>query len=318
MDSWQKSEMFGWHDSQEEVEMVCGTLPTPFFAAPSPEKGKDSHLHILFKKTLGFEAPMGPQQIGDCVSWGSGNFVNYMQMMHIHHQIQELIAKGTPQHEIDIFTNEARYAYQEACTEAIYALSRVEIGGGRIRGDGSVGAWAGKALEQFGAISRPHLKELGLDPTYSGQRARSWGSRGLPDELETHAKAHPFEEISLVRNFEEFAWHCQQGRPTFVCSNVGFENGPGGRTQRDAQGFARAQGTWPHCMTLVSLRWDRPGALCLNQGPESAFMGPLAFEQPKQSFWIDADTVDRMLRQQDSWTGDRYRGYPVRKLTWKH
>ena len=39
--------------------------------------------------------------------------------------------------------------------EVIYGGSRVEIGGGRIRGDGSIGAWAARWVRDYGVVPRP-------------------------------------------------------------------------------------------------------------------------------------------------------------------
>lgn len=292
-------ELNGWVRDDSEVEKVWTTMPTPFFATPEPEN-KDVHNHLIFKSLTGDWHDEGPQAIGDCVSWGNGRLIDYAQVL-------EPAYGGTP------------LEYQKTATEVIYALSRVEIGGGRIRGDGSVGAWAAKAVTDYGTLSRKQLASLGVSGDYSGQRAREWGRTGLPDKLEPAAKQHIIEDMTPVRNFKEFAWHCQQGRITAVCSDVGFENGPRGVTMRDAQGFARPRGQWNHCMALVSVRMgSRPGGLLTNQWPKSTVQGPQGpVEIPPCSWWVDADVIDHMLAQKDSFVGTRYKGYPARKLTWR-
>lgn len=307
-------DLCGWKDDQAEVEKVWGSMPTPFFQAPSPEQ-RDQHNHLIFRDFTGSWHDEGPQQIGDCVSWGNGRLVDYTQVLEAWMQIQAL--KGTGEYQAAL--DEARYEYQQTATEVIYALSRVEVGGGQIRGDGSVGAWAAKALTDFGSISRKELDKLGVGGRYSGQRARDWGRRGLPDELEPAAKQHIIADMTPVRTFNDLAYHVQNLRVVAVCSDVGFDNG-NDRTVRDSQGFARPRGTWNHCMCFVSVKMgSRPGALLTNQWPEGMVQGPMGdVEIPPCSWWVDADVVERMLRQNDSFTGTKYKGYPARKLTWSH
>lgn len=312
------SELCGWVQDKEAVEQVWATMPTPFFSTPTPEN-RDQMNHTIFKDMVGTYHPEGPQQIGDCVSWGNGNLVNYTQVLEAWMQIQEKRASGASDEEIIKAVEDARYEYQETATEVIYALSRVEIGGGRIRGDGSVGAWAAKALMQYGSISRKELDKLGVGGAYSGRRARSWGSSGLPNELEPAAKQHIIEDMTQVRSFNEFAWHAQNLRVTAVCSDIGFETGGSMTVRRDAQGFSRPRGSWNHCMLLVSVRMgSRPGGLLCNQWPYESVQGPMGdIEIPKCSWWVDADVIDQMLRQGDSFTGTKYKGYPARRLTWR-
>lgn len=305
----------GWHDDQGEVERVWESMPTPFFSTPSVAEG-DHFNHLFFKEIVGTWHDEGPQMIGDCVSWGNGRLVDYTAVLEIYVQLQEKKAQGLDiLGDIETF----RQVFEPAATEVIYALSRVEIGGGRIRGDGSVGAWAAKAVTQFGSISRKHLDRLGIGGTYSGSRARQWGSSGLPNNLEPYAKEHPIADMTPVRTWNDLKFHIQNYRVVAVCSNVGFENGSGGRTQRDAQGFASPRGSWPHCMTFVSTRGgSRPGALLTNQWPNGTVIGPMGdVEIPPCSWWVEPDVVERMLRQNDSFTGTKYKGYPARKLTWR-
>lgn len=294
-------ELSGWVRDDAEVDRVWSMMPTPIFNTPEPED-KDVFNHIIFKEITGDWHDEGPQMIGDCVSWGNGRLIDYAQVLEQ--------AYGTAKEAFE---------FQKTATEVIYALSRVEVGGGRIRGDGSVGAWAAKAVTDFGTLSRKQLDQLGVGGTYSGQRARDWGRSGLPDTLEPAAKMHIIEDMTPVNNFKEAAWHIQQGRTVAVCSDVGFENGSGGVTMRDSDGFATARGSWAHCMTFVSVRMGRrPGLLLTNQWPKGTVQGPMGpCELPPCSWWVDVNTCNRMLGQRDSFTGTTYKGYPARKLRWR-
>lgn len=309
--------LMGWHRDDRERDRVWSQMPTPFFYAPAPDPDTDAFNHEIVFQLLGDFLNPGPQAIGDCVSWGWGHLTDFTQLMMIADQIDEKVSAGS---DIEIATADAMIEYQETCTEATYALSRVEVGGRRLgRSDGSLGAWAAEAAVRFGSISRIEVAKFGFSPNYSGQRANEWGYDGLPDLLEPAAKMHTVQDATPVLSFNSAAWHLQNRRGIAICSDVGFENGPQGTTLRDKDGFASPRGKWPHCMFLMSVRMGRrPGCLCVNQWPAQMVQGPEGpTKLPPCSWWIDADVVDLILKQNDSYTVTGYKGYPARKLTWR-
>lgn len=293
------SNYFGWTPNDAEVEKF---LPQcrPLMAGELPkDEKKDVLLYKVVREVLGVDAPKGPQGIGDCVSWGWSNLVNYLQCV----QIAMAKKNGTVAPE-----------YQEIMTEATYAFSRVEVGGQRgSMSDGSVGAWAAEAAKKYGYLSRTYVKGKGLSPEYDPKRAKKWGANGVPDELEPEARIRLVKSVAQVTSFAEAATFIQNGYPVAVCSDQGFS------MTRDSQGFCRGQGTWYHCMLFMAVRWDRPGLCCSQSWGANTPDGPLAMEQPDNSFWVDASTVDRMLRQKDSFTGSNFDGYMPQDFTdWKH
>lgn len=294
-------DLCGWKNNPPEVDRIAATFAMPFFGAPSPDRTKEVFLYRVHKEVSQLDIGTDVQKIGDCVSFGHKHFVEILNAVEIK--------LG------------ASFEYQPISSEVIYALSRVEVGGQRgDYQDGSVGAWAMKALNIYGCLSRPHLKALGLSPEYDPRRAKEWGAQGLPDNLEPYAKDHTvIETASLVTNFNDAAWHIQNGRPVTVCSDVGFENGGGGQTHRDNDGYAQPRGSWPHCMCFIGVRWaPRPALLLLNQWPPQSLSGnKYPEDQPDNSWWVEANVCDRMLAQKDSWTGDKYKGYPTRDLDWR-
>lgn len=317
--------IFGWLDSPAAVEVVKAALPMPMVGsnAPQLQENKDVYLYDIHRKVVGKDAPSGPQGIGDCVSWAFGNLDNYVQAIQIHQQLAQAnllsvldknLFTEAEFNQLKAAQDNILFQYEEAATEPIYALSRVEVGGQRgSMQDGSVGAWGAKALERFGSLSRPHLKRLGLSPDYDKNRAKQWGAYGLPDNLEPEAVKQRFKTISIVKTFKEAAALIQSGYPVAVCSNRGFT------MTRDQDGFCRPEGQWMHAMLFVGVRWDRPG-LCLAQSwGKNTPNGPLALGQPDNTFWVDANVCDYMLGQGDSWTASDKNGYPARDLlTWKH
>ena len=295
-------DLCGWIDRPDQVEkfMESGQVTPRMMAAamlPMDDK-KDTLLYKAFREATGRDAPKGPQGIGDCVSWGWSNLVNYIQAMQI------VLAKraGTVVPE-----------YQEICTEATYGGSRVEIGGQRgSYSDGSVGAWAAELARRIGFLSRNYIASQGLAPQYDKNRAKKWGAEGIPDQFEPEARLHLCKSVAQVTNFEDAARYIQNGYPVAVCSDQGFT------MTRDNQGFCKASGTWPHCMLFVAVRFDRPGLCCSQSWGENTPNGPLALEQPDNTFWVDEKTVTRMLSQRDSFAGSPFDGYIPQDFTdWK-
>ena len=61
----------------------------------------------------------------------------------------------------------------------------------------------------------------------------------------------------------------------------------------------------------------RPGGLLLNSWGPDWISGPKRLGQPEGSFWVDADIIDRMLAQEDSFAPSSYFGYPKQELDYK-
>jgi hypothetical protein len=315
--SYDASLLSGWVEDRTEVNRICATLPQPLFMNGQPRGTDPALLYEIYREIAG-EDDLGVQGIGDCVSWGFKHLNDYTQAMEIKREIN-ILQESLTDNALAKAIEAKLFGFEMTSSEVIYALSRVEVGGqrGSYR-DGSVGAWAAKALERYGSLSYKALKIKGLADTYNANRAKSWGATGLPDELEPEAFKHIVSTTSLVTNFQDAAHLVENGYGVAICSNVGFENaGRGSQTRRDAQGFATPRGQWNHCMFLAGVRYDRPGGCIINQWPAGAFDGPLALNQPKNSFWVDEKWINQMLSQRDSWTLSGYQGYPLRPLTYR-
>lgn len=310
---------FGWIDRPDEVEKMLHMLPQPELTSsnsPSMDQKKEVFLYKPFREVVKSDPPKGPQKIGDCVSWGWGNLINYIAALQIFNQLKaaNLLSLPPADEMMEADFNKLVQAkaaiteqYQETATEATYALSRVEIGGQRgSRSDGSTGIWASRACVEKGSLSRPYLeKRLGAGKgQYDGNRAKQWGASGLPDELEPDAVRHILKTTSIVRNFEDAFAQIQNGYPVAVCSNRGFT------MTRDSQGFCSPSGVWNHCMLFMAGRLDRPGLCCSQSWGQNTPNGPTVLDQPDNTFWVDEKVVNYMLSQNDSYTGSQFEGYP--------
>lgn len=231
--------------------------------------------------------------ISNCVSQGAAYAVDAVKAVDIYikKEFEEWVA--------------------ETATEDIYAGSRVQIGGGRIRGDGSVGAWAAKYVNKYGALPRKKYGNVDLRK-YSGSKARDWGrgSKGVPSSILKIAKEHPIQVVSRVDTYEQCRDLIANGYAVTIASMQGFSS------TRDEDGFAKPKGSWAHQMCILGVddAHKRPGVLVQNSwGAWNG--GPKRNNQPTGSFWVDADVIEKKIfKQNDSWAYSSYVGFQPQKL----
>jgi hypothetical protein len=199
--------------------------------------------------------------------------------------------------------------WQPVSVEVIYGGSRVEVGKGQIRGDGSVGAWAAKWCSTYGLAAMQKYESVDLS-TFSPSRARTFGTKGVPADIETAAKLHPVKTTALVKTWADVKRAIQQGYPVAVCSDQGFT------MTRDKDGFARPSGTWGHCMCICGVRTTgKEGGFILNSWGDEAHTGPVwPADAPVAGFWADAATIGRMVGEGDSFALSDVVGFPARKV----
>ncbi len=207
--------------------------------------------------------------------------------------------------------NGRRAEWKPTSVEVIYGESRVDVGGGRISGDGSLGAWARAAAEKFGVAPMRKYDSVDLS-VFSPARARQFGKSGVPPDVKAVAIDHVIKGTALVKTWIDVKRAIAQGYPVAVCSDQGFT------MERDKDGFARPQGVWNHCMSFIAVRGaPREGAFCLNSWGDQAHTGPAyPADMPVAGFWVDWKTVERMVSQGDSFALADIAGFPARKPDW--
>jgi hypothetical protein len=293
----------GWVDDPAAVEAVLETLPFPVWGSTpasavayedTPEEFLGWKVHEA--ATGGKPWPIWQQGgVGSCVSFGTSAACLLTLCAEI--------VRGEPE---EVFT---------PCMESVYALSRVEIGGRKLgRGDGSVGAWAAKAVRQFGLLPQGTYINGKYDLTrYSEQRARDCGWSGLPDDLEPYAKKHPIRETTLITTFKDAVVALSQGYGIQVASRQGFS------MTRDREGFCSPRGSWAHSMGIIGYRrgGKRPGAFIVNSWGGNTTTGPIPDDgAPPSGWWADAEVAERMLKQGDSFAFSDAAGMPARSVDW--
>lgn len=288
----------GWVEDPSAVQKIRDSLEFADFDKTPAGKvsfgdDKDAFLWKAWENTkvLGkLPEPRNQGRVGSCVSFAGAGVSDCVLAMQI---------SGGMNSE-----------YREALPEAIYGGSRVEVGGGHIRGDGSVGAWAAEWVSKWGVLPKGQYGNLDLRQ-YSESRAREWGRTGVPADLEAIAKQSPIRAVTMVTTTSELKKALAQGYPVMVCSQQGFS------ARRDAQGFAAPQGRWAHAMAILGYRADRPGFFIWNSWGAGYHSGPRgAGDPPEGGFWADERVVSTMLAMKDSWAFGDAVGFPRKELDW--
>lgn len=202
----------------------------------------------------------------------------------------------------EIVNGERERWVARSANEYIYHVSRVIIGKNRIRGDGSVNAWAAKGVTEYGTLRRINYGSVSLGE-YSAKRSRTWGSSQIPKELYDLAKPNNVAEVTQIKNFSEAADSLYNGYPIIVASNQGFSD------RRDKDGFCSPQGSWAHSMAVLGYKDDnRPGVVICNSWP-SYLPGQNQWDLPPSAFFCDASVFDKMCKFNDTFALAGFNGF---------
>lgn len=299
----------GWVDDPEAVKVAAAQIaikqgmPIEFSKvaqnAIAGDDNKDSFLWRAEETVLGKRLGSWDQgPIGTCVSFGWGRGAQDVLLGNI--------ADGA-----------AEEWKSQVATEPIYGGSRVEVGGGRIRGDGSVGAWAARWCSEWGMLFRQQYGDIDLS-AYSVEISRTWGYRGVPNALEPEAKKFPLT-VAQVQSASDVWAAIGNGYSVPVCSNVGFDGKP------PATGVMEPRGSWGHCMVFRG-RFTHPtiGRCIVVQNSWGNYLGAVAVETvesgrvelPEGCFAIRLDVAGRMAAQGDTFAISGAKGFPKRRKPW--
>lgn len=303
----------GYVPNPAETERFVSQLKHPTLESAGPKlKSNDNADVVLWPAILKCDPNYRrvAQAIGSCTGHGYAGGVDALAAT-------EIVVHG-----------EAEDWVGRALEASIYALSRVEVQGKKRAGtsDGSYGAACAKAVMQWGVLHYGVDYDGQMFTEYSGSREKEWGDTGVPDELEKFAKKRRVKSATLVQSFSDLCKALTSGYPCVVCSSQGFTMSRSDGPKPEDRGWAKPRGQWMHCMTIIGKRGGkRPGALIWNSWGANAHTGghysgipdrPDAM--PKEfrgsTFWADADVVDLMLRQNDSFCLSSYDGFPPRRL----
>ncbi len=289
----------GWVKDDQAVEAVAEQQRFKVFADTPAGKADDPlpesvYLWQAYQKA-GIRGPPSKNQgqVGSCVSFGTNNA--------IERSLVVAIANG-----------KAAFEFKHIAEEVTYGGSRVQVGGGRISGDGSVGAWAADFVKKWGIVPREKVGTFDLS-SYSESRCREFGRAGVPAALQDAARNNPVKDITLVKTWDSAKRALTNGYAIAICSSQGFS------MQRDANGIAKASGSWAHCMCLdgyTKINGKEYGHI-VNSWGDKAHTGPTGpGDPPPCGFYADAAVVNRMLAEGDSWAFSNVVGFPTQFLDW--
>lgn len=288
-----KPQYFGWIDDPVAREKFITTQKHPFLSQQNNEikrtgEGQIVLLYKLFEQVTSKPLVSHVQGIGDCTSHAFGLGIDVLTAIRIlmHNKPERWITK--------------------CATEILYAGSRVEVGESKVRGDGTTGVWMAEFVRDWGVLLRQKYLDKYDYTTYNSETARMLGETGVPDDLESLCRLHPVKTCAIVQSWEECRDAIANGYTVAMSSSLGFNK------TRDKDGFLRrTRRPWYHSMVILGTddEFKRPGALVQNSWPVSWVSGPKRHEQPEGSFWVDASTIDRAMKQGDSIALSGYVGY---------
>lgn len=190
------------------------------------------------------------------------------------------------------------------CTEAIYWGSRVDIGGGRLMGAGSVNAWAAEAVKRIGILPRGKY-ESGDFTVYDAGRCCGPRSRQLlTKDLKSEAARHVVQDYAQIQSWDELIDSIAAGYPCPIASNQGFSQ------QRDSHSIAEARGHWGHSMCVVGYDLDLDCVMIANSWGKFFHGGDLH----QACFYARRPVVERMIGADDTFALSNIKGWPRKKL----
>lgn len=291
---------YGWIPDQAEIVASRAAVPIVFRDSPA---GSEQAIPDKFyqwqvqNKVSGQQTHKKNQNpVGSCVGFGSTTA--YERALSCS------IAAGQP------------FEFTRFSEEASYAIGRVNIGKGRLRGqDGSIGGWQIRGQTEVGMV--PAKKYIAGDFTeYNPTRCRQLGDRGLPDELLKEAANYKAGAAANIKAWTDAKNAIANGAGVYVCSMIGFNR------QRDFNGVCSPQGQWGHCMCLDGFHKDERGreyGHFDNSWGTIYHTGPVGWGAPTEAgFWADARVISQMLAEGDSWAVSAVKGFPKQdiKLDW--
>lgn len=306
----------GWKDDPQARfrEMVrTHQVHSPFLTDVAPHlKSAAAPVDVLFweieEKIFGHvlqtQLLNTAQAIGDCVSFGESQADQDTMLWNL------LAMGGT-----------AADWPGEVATEPTYGGSRCEIGGSwGDMSDGSLGLHGARWTKEYGILLRKKYGAIDLS-TYSGQRAKQYGARGCPDELEPIAREHPITDYALVTTYEQVRDALCNGKPVANASDAGFEE------QRGANGFCRRRGTWMHEMCYRGhcvVKGNKPAVVQKNSWGDYLGEGNNRVQLesgreivlPKGHFLVHPEDVTYQARQGDTTAKAGVRGWEPQTFSW--
>ena len=261
-----------------------------YFLAPISAPSPKADLTTFLRQVWGDRWYLNQGECGSCVAHGAALACDVLMAIDIARS-----GKSKPIGRTDPMS--------------IYWGSRVEIGGGQLRGEGSVGVWAAEYLKKYGALPQQKYGEVDLTKYSPSVCCGPLSRRGVPDALEPVARQYPVKNYAQVKSFDEAVYALDAGYPVTIASDQGF------RMQLDKDGFATASGTWNHQMCVVGYELTPTPCLWIANSWGACYTGGPDGWCPAVKK-VRKTTAERMLRQGDSWALSDFVNFAPKNLDW--
>lgn len=223
--------------------------------------------------------------VHNCVSWGMKHAIEYLSC-------------------VDILMRKDAEEFHHIFAPYIYGISRVQVGGGRMSGDGSIGSWAAAGVMKYGTI----FVNKNECPPYGKDIARKWGSKGPDAKFIDIGKKYLVQSAAKVKTWDDLVAGLANGYSCTVASDQGFEMTPG------ADGYHDPSGSWAHQMCIYDYCLvDQEHAYIANSWGDShgVVKNPgTGEEMPRGTLKVKRKTIERMIGQGDTFLVSQFNGFP--------
>jgi hypothetical protein len=293
-----ESDRMGWDPVAAARDAPIAAALMPKFEVRDPKTnqvvtgvGKNAEMWKYSKIANGGKnVPALQQETGDCVPHGAARaFIERTSYQIVKEGRNEVLKIPFPSY--------------------IYGIARIDIAGGR-QGtqQGAAGIWAVQGMQALGVLTFDQAEKLGYK--YSGKLSDLWGLRGVPQAVKDVASKFRIRTYAQIKTWADVRDALVNGYPVTVASNVGFK---GASYVKDGKRWLQPAGVWKHQMCFIGCE-DRvgraKGAYCMNSWGADAHEKPMD-DEPPGGFWVDWQTVQRMVSQGDSWAFTDSDGFPA-------
>lgn len=293
----------GWSAAafeEEETQRIISGM-TPFQVVdengvPISQDNREANVRLwdAVISVYGQHLPNNPQQIGDCVSHAYCHAGEYLICVEMK--------TGPP----------GQNEFHRLFRPYTYGISRVQIGGKRIRGDGSCMAWAVRGGGEYG-ILRADAEGV---PPYSGEIARRWGKEGPPKEFIEATKMYKIGMASPTKSADEVRDAICNGYPVpFGAGGIGFDK----VIEKYGRLLGVRSGSWSHAQCIIGYdgSGQEPLFCVLNSwGPRAGGRSPID-GSPPGSYWITERDMEYIARQGDAFAISNFDGFKAREIDFR-